>query len=262
MQIWSMIGLPRVDYVLTKTEKTKIVLFGKQPPPDDININIKMGTTILEQCMQYEYLGIILDSNFSLEKSISKSVSSANFRNVMLTKMRRKISTPTALLVYKQTILPVLEYCGYLFNGVTQVQHKRLQLLQNRCLRTSLNVRIKYHVLDLHTDAGLHQLCIRFDLQLMLMLYKYLYGSSHPHEELGLIFQKGPICGRTTRSTNTGLLVYPESKKIGFRKSPLYRGIDLWNNLNKSCRQASTRNTFRAKALQYIVAAYAEKHPA
>ena len=243
------------------TDKTKIVLFGKQPSTNALNIKIKMGPTILEQCRQYEYLGIILDSNFTLEKSISKTVSSASIRNVMLTKMRRKISTPTALSVYKQTILPVLEYCGYLFNGVIQTQHKRLQLLQNRCLRTSLNVRIKYHVRDLHIDAGIHQLSIRYDLQLMLLLYKYLYGSSHAHEELGLVFQTGPACGRVTRSTNTGLLVYPDSKKIGFRKSPLYRGIDLWNSLNTSCRQANTKNIFRAKALQFIVAAYAKKHP-
>ena len=57
--------------------------------------------------------------------------------------MIRAVSRQTAILVYKQTILPVLEYCGYLYNGVLVAQHRRLQLTQNRCLRTCLNVKIK-----------------------------------------------------------------------------------------------------------------------
>ena len=81
------------------------------------------------------------------------------------------MSLKTAVLVYKQTIMPVLEYCGYLFNGVIQTQHKRLQLVQNRCLRISLNVQRLYHVCDLHADAKIDYLSIRFDMQLLLLLH-------------------------------------------------------------------------------------------
>ena len=75
-----------------------------------------------------------------------------------------------------------------------------------------------------------------------------MYGGTHSPNELGLIFQKPVVCGRVTRSTNTGLLEYPPSNTMAFRKSPLYRGIELWNALNVSCRLMADRDTFKVKA--------------
>ena len=86
------------------TDKTKIVIFAPTKPPAPLSVHVRMGAALLETCDQYDYLGIILDNEFTLEKSVSKSVSNANFRSVMLRKMRTKMSTPTAKLVYKQTI--------------------------------------------------------------------------------------------------------------------------------------------------------------
>ena len=171
----------------------------------------------------------------------------------MLGKMRRAVSKDTAILVYKQTILPVLEYCGYLYNGVTLSQHKRLQLTQNRCLRTCLNVKFKYHITDLHSDTNVDLLCIRYDLQLLLLLYKYLNDINHQPNLLGIVYHTPDLGGKVTRSTGTGILAYPPSIKKGYRKSPLYRGIHLWNQLNVSCRLANSKEIFRVKAKAKLV---------
>ena len=137
---------------------------------------------------------------------------------------------------------------------VAMTQHKRLQLMQNRCLRVSLRLQMRYPVTQLHIDTAIDYLAVRFDLQLVLLLYKDIYGGSHSPEELGLLFAKPVECDRITRSTNTGLLMYPQSNTVAYRKSSLYRGIDLWNNLNVSCRQAPDKNSFRSKALAKIKA--------
>ena len=130
------------------TGKTKIITFGKQPSNNE-PVNISMGLTNLEHTREYEYLGIIMDADFTLVKSVSKSISTASNRNHMLGKMRRAVTQNTATLVYKQTILPVLEYCGFLYNGIINLQHRRLQLTQNRCVRTCLSVRRKYRVSEI-----------------------------------------------------------------------------------------------------------------
>ena len=118
------------------TEKTKVVVFTHEQPKIPFILDIKMGNHTLATCTQYEYLGVILDNVLTLERTVSKAVCNTNYRHVMLRKMRGKISRPTATLVYKQTMLPVLDYCGFLYNGITDAQHKRLQLVQNKCLRT------------------------------------------------------------------------------------------------------------------------------
>ena len=145
-----------------------------------------------------------------------------------------------------------MEYCGYLFNGVTDSQHKRLQLTQNRCLRTCLNVRIRYHIADLHRDAGVDYLSVRYDIQLLLLLHKYLYSEKHDNKALGLEFRRVVPGERVMRSTGTGLLEYPKSTLKGFNKSPLYRGISLWNKLHSSCRTEQSKDTFRAKAIVHV----------
>ena len=229
-------------------------------PPNHYNPKITMGDTVLDSCTSYEYLGIILDNNITFKSTIGKNVSSASNRCYMLGNMRRRMSTQTAILVYKQTILPVLEYCGYLFNGVIDTQHKRLQLLQNRGLRISLNVQKCYHISDLHKEAKVDYLSVRYDTQLLLLIHKYMYSGSHDPAELGLAFQKPVSGGRITRSTNTGLLIYPPSNTMSYRKSPLYRAIALWNSLDCSFRILADRESFRTKIKPFLVHLFNVKH--
>ena len=83
-----MIGFVKAALVYT-LEKRKYSLSANAKPP---TVNIHMGNITLSQCSQYEYLGIILDDNFTLENSVSKTVSSSSNRGVMLRKMRKKMS--------------------------------------------------------------------------------------------------------------------------------------------------------------------------
>ena len=78
--------------------------------------------------------------------------------------------------------------------------------MQNRGLRISLNVRMRYPVHNLHIDTNVDSLDVRFDIQLLSLIHKYMYGGRHDADELGLHFQKPAARGRVTRSTNKGLL--------------------------------------------------------
>ena len=57
-----------------------------------------MDGVALKLCNNYEYLGIILDSNITFKSTISKCVSSAVNRCTMLGKMCFKKSQETLLL--------------------------------------------------------------------------------------------------------------------------------------------------------------------
>ena len=72
--------------------------------------------------------------------------------------------------------MPVLEYCGFLYNGVASTQHKQLQLTQNRGIRVSLNAQLRYTICNLHLDSNVDELRIWYNMQLSLLLHKYLYG--------------------------------------------------------------------------------------
>ena len=99
-------------------------------------------------------------------------------------------------------------------------------------------------------------------MQLLLMIYKYMYGGVHNNQALGLEFQQPAEGGRMMRSAGTGLLVFPPSKLLGYRKSPLYRGISLWNKLPKECRLANSKDAFREKAKPILIGFFLEQQRA
>ena len=133
-----------------------------------------MGNNKLGVCDSYEYLGVTLDYKLNLDAMTGKTVSSTYNRLFMYRNLRRKMSYWVANLVYKQTISPVLEYCGFLYNGVTETNRLRLQRIQNRCLCVCLQVRLRYNVLKLHEDTGISFIGVKHDLQLLMLIHKYI----------------------------------------------------------------------------------------
>ena len=91
------------------------------------------------------------------------------------------------------------------------------------------------------------------------MLHKYLYGGIQDPTGYGLKFLQYSAGTRRTRTTDSGLLEYPTSVKMGYRKSPLYRGIELWNLLNALCRQMRDKDTFKAKIKPRVKELFMEK---
>ena len=174
----------------------------------------------------------------------------------MFGKVRDSISKRVACLVYKQTIAPVLEYCGYIYNGLTCAHQKKLQRIQNRCLRVCLKVRLKHNILDLHSGTTVKFLGVRYDMQLLTLIHKYVYGGKHDPHSTGIMPKAAPISGRTTRSTGTMELVYPDYNKLGSRKSPLFRGVDLWNRLSPTCRLDINIDSFKQSAEKAVMTWY------
>ena len=96
-------------------------------------------------------------------------------RNFKLTKIKRCLDKNTRLLVYKQTILPILEYIDALLYIIPKYKHEKLQRQQNSILRKCLDIvhAIDISVEDLHREAHLLNLNTRREIHLMNLMYKY-----------------------------------------------------------------------------------------
>ena len=67
---------------------------------------------------QYNYLGIILDSELTLlplYKNIEKRVIDKVF---MLKKLRKYLTYKSSIQIYKQTIMPIFDYAGFIVTGM------------------------------------------------------------------------------------------------------------------------------------------------
>ena len=99
-------------------KKTKIMWFGAENTIDsNHNDTIYIAKTDIERVWSYPYLGIDLDTALSFDKHLGNVVSKCNQNLYVFKKIRRFISEDTAILIYKQTIRPLLEYCNFIFDS-------------------------------------------------------------------------------------------------------------------------------------------------
>ena len=134
-------------------------------------VNLSYGGEVIQFVKKYDYLGTILDTEMTLYKNVVKNVSNKIF---MLRKIRKYIDNHTAMCIYKQTILPILDYSGFLLISMTKAQKNELQTMQNDVLRFAKNVRLVDRISrkDLHKEANLLSLEQRREKQLYSLMYK------------------------------------------------------------------------------------------
>ena len=170
---------------------------------------------------QHMYLGIVFDSTMSLgplTKDIKKRVTNKIF---MLRKLRKYLTFESAVTVYKQTILPIIDYAIFLMIACTKEMKNDFQNLQNDiliiCTMTCLADRVK----KLHEKCKIISLEQRMRKQLLWLMY--ILSRDH-------VFLQVP--NRVTRNALKITFKVPNKITPVYEKSPFYIGTKLWNELS------------------------------
>ena len=149
------------------------------------------------------------------------------------------------MLVYKNMLLPVIEYGDILLTGTTSVNKRKLQTIQNKCLRCALR-RDKYSgSTELHKDAKLLKLKYRREQHLLNFMYD---ASLDP-----INLRKPKKIGVCTRSDSKKLLRVKRPRTEKYKKSLTYNGPKKWNALSEEIQKASTKELFRNQICNRIL---------
>ena len=204
--------------------KSKVLLFGSRQKLGKINFsqNLLMGNSTLDYCIKYKYLGVTLDREMNLTALLSDTKRIVTNRLFNLRKLRHYITEKSALAIYKQTILPVFDYVGFVLISCNKSDRHDLQVLQNDALRTCFNVkrRDKLSVSKMHKKAKLLSLEQRRSLQLLHLMYL------HKNNVVNL---RTPI--RNTRASQREHFYVERYNNIKYKNSPYYKGAALWDLL-------------------------------
>ena len=145
------------------------------------------------------------------------------------------VNTRTAILVYKQAILLLLEYAGFVLGSCSIGQRRELQKLQNNALRLCK----KYYLLDMTRIDVLHNECriLGLEQRHRKQLLRLMYLHSRNDNDL-----KVPV--RLTRA-GTKLIFKTATKcTTKYLNSPFYKGTLLWNQLSSMDQRANTVSCF------------------
>ena len=109
---------------------------------------------------QYNYLDIILDDNMTLQPMLKHVKKKINNQVFLFRKIRKYITDKAAISIYKQTILPIIDYTGFLVLACCNSDRSDLQKVQNDILQICYRSKLvdKVSILDLHKKAKLMSL--------------------------------------------------------------------------------------------------------
>ena len=146
-----------INRIFINPIKTKFVIFSTQiiaqPHPLLTIDNVEV------QCVaQFNYLGMTLDQHLTFKNHAQHTINKVSAKIYQLRKMRKFLSQRAALLIYKNMILPIMEYGDIFMLSVLKELRNRLQKLQNKALKCALNKEKRYNTKALHTEAKILKL--------------------------------------------------------------------------------------------------------
>ena len=103
------------------------------------NTNIKIMDNNLEMVRVYKYLGVFIDTQLNFQHHNKILTRNVNFKVTHFKRIRRFITMKATVLIYKYTILPVLEYADFIVDQGIAYINKALQKVQHFCLLINNN---------------------------------------------------------------------------------------------------------------------------
>ena len=191
------------------TEKNKLMVFGsafkvKQIP----EFEVKVDDVPLSIVNCYKYLGVTLDSQLNYNKHVQNTIARVSLKLRQLRRMRYFLDIRAATMVYKNMILPILEYGDIFLVGATIENKKKLQILQNKVLRCALLKDFDTSVDELHRLAKIQKLKVRRNQHLLCHMHDLATSRKH--------LRARRLTGVKTRSQNKKLLRLPKPNTENF----------------------------------------------
>ena len=137
-------------------------------------------------------------------------------------KIRKFLTEKASLSIYKQTILPIVDYSGFLLLSCNVSDRSDLQKMQNDILRICLRIKLTDHISikEIHKKAEMLSLEKRMRKQLLWLMYIDSLNVNNKRQN-----------NRVLR--NNDKYIFKVDRKIGtkYQHSPYYKGTLLWNEL-------------------------------
>ena len=183
----------------------------------------------------FNYLGVLLDDQMTFTPYYNLVKRRIENKIFVLSKIRKFVDSRTALLVYKQAILPLAEYAGFVLISCNIGQRHDLQTLQNNALRLCK----RYHLLDRIQIEQLHDECTILGLEQRRrkQLLRLMYLHSKNEDNI-----KKPV--RVTRLETKLVFKTPAKCTTKYLNSPFYKGTLLWNGLSSELQRSDSVERF------------------
>ena len=231
-------------------DKTKILVFhAKHRPPPPLK-SLQVATACVKPSDHARNIGVIFDSNLSLDRQISTIGKSAFYSIRSISTIRKFLSLETAKSLIHAFVTSKLDNCNALLYGLQKYQSQRLQYVLNSAARLVKLFRKHEHISPVLME--LHWLPVEQRVEFKMLLYVFkVVNDVAPSYLQDLLELYRPT--RSLRSRNKKLLK-TRSYKL---KSYGYRAFSvcapqLWNALPLELKESESVIGFKKALKTYL----------
>ena len=193
-------------------------------------LNIKYKDINIKQHSEVIYLGWVLDETMSGEPMALKVISKINGKLKFLYRKNRFLSPELRRMLCNALIQPHFDYaCPAWYPNLTEKTKKKIQIMQNKCIRFCLKLDKMHHISD--EDFRLIN-CLptkkRVDQCINTITFKFV-NDACPYY-LKEIFEFAPHCRIDTRNKFAKLNIPFRKANMG-QKAISFNGPSRWNSV-------------------------------
>ena len=220
------------------TDKTKVTWFGSTSKLSRVqNLEFYLNGDVIETVDCYSYLGLKIDSALSFEPALLELNNKVNHKLFRLSKLRNNMTENCSVKIYRAMVLSLFDYACFTHDSANEGLLKKLDRLQKRGLKICYRNR-DWSEDDLYANSMLPRLPRR--RQELILTYMYKLSKSTDWIDLRQ--------GRSgLRSEDKIKFKMPRIRNSGYKRSPLYRGIALWDNLGSWFHNSKDKLTFKQR---------------
>ena len=221
------------------SKKTQWMRVGSQQQKmKNQSVTFTIGNTQLVEVDSYKYLGLTLDSKLYYQIHRSNLTSKIHQKLNYFAKIRKYITVDSALIIYKATILPLLDHADYIYEQQIKYVNTQIQGLQNKGLRIVYNQHIKRFDERL-SSARLHEMAsipkLKYRRECHLLQYAYEMKKDGRNIDNRLLPTRAHVGTRLRQKRILNNRYY---------MSLQYRAIDTWNRLPDALTMINSKHVF------------------
>ena len=187
-----------------------------------------LNNTKIEQVKEFKYLGVMLDDKLTMEAHTDFICKKLNKKFYVFKRCEKKLNLNGKLSFCNSLVLPHFDSCGSILFLLNNSQINRIQVIQNRFMRTVLRRDTRTHITDMLNDLKWMSVSQRIHYNALKFIHKITTGNSPKYLEAKII-KVNQVHGRTTRQINNYYI--PLCTKESTRNLLLVKGLKLFNEL-------------------------------
>lgn len=234
--------------------KTKYMVIGTKnkvaPYYNESVLRIENEMIQISSCEKL--LGIKIDPSLTWTSQIEVICSKISSRLYLLLKIKKFLNLDARKLFYNGYILPLIDYCCITWSGCHADDLERILKLQKRAARVILDTDPLTPSKPLFDKLGWMTVEQRIKYHKSILAFKCIKNDAPSYlvDKFNYISENNPY---QLRNVIKGNLSVPKPKLELFKKSFMYSGPSLWNELPASVREAPNIHAFKYKIKNYLL---------